>query len=122
MLAWRGHRFGNPEWLAKASFFDQPLVATIMSNMTLWQGSKAEMVTAIAATVGIPFYLGIIHTPIPQLAFYGGFASAAMATGEFVEHSDLARGGWRVFLADSAVWFGVIALLGGAAYLFALIF
>jgi hypothetical protein len=90
--------------------------------MTLWQGSKPELLTAVAATLGIPFYLGIIHTPAPQLVLYGGFASAAMATGEFVEYSDLARGGWRIFLADSLVWFGVIALLGGIAYLFALIF
>ena len=90
--------------------------------MTFWQGSKPELVTAIAATMAIPFYLGFVHTPVPQLALYGGVASAAMATGEFVECKDLAQGGWRAFIADSAIWFGVIALLGGAAYLIALIF
>ena len=90
--------------------------------MTLWQGSKPELLTAIAATLAIPFYLGFVHTPAPQLMLYGGVASAAMATGEFVEHRELAQGGWKVFLADSAIWFAVIALLGGIAYLLALIF
>jgi hypothetical protein len=91
-------------------------------GMTLWQGSKAELVTAIAATLGIPFYLGVIHLPAPQLVLYGGVASAAMATGEFAEYSHLARGGLPVFLMDASIWFGVIALFGGIAYLLALVF
>jgi hypothetical protein len=90
--------------------------------MRLWQGSKAELVTAAAATLAIPFYLGFVHTPAPQLALYGGVASAAMASGEFAEYSDPVLGGWRAFLVDTAVWFGVIAILGTAAYLLASVF
>lgn len=90
--------------------------------MTLWQGSKPELVTAVAAAIGIPFYLGFVHTPVPQLAIYSGIAGAAMATGEFVETPLMRRGGFRLFLADAAVWAGVIGFTGGAAYLLALIF
>ena len=56
-----------------------------LSTMTLWQGSKAELVTAIAAAIGIPFYLGFIHTAVPHLVLYSGVAGTAMATGEFAE-------------------------------------
>jgi hypothetical protein len=90
--------------------------------MTFWQGSKPELVTAVAAAIGLPFYLGFMHTPVPQLAIYSGLAGAAMATGEFVETPLMKRGGFRHFLADAAIWAGVIGLLGGGAYLLALIF
>lgn len=90
--------------------------------MTLWNGSKPELVTAIAAAIGIPFYLGFVHTPLPQLALYSGFAGAAMATGEFVETPLLKRGGLRLFMADAAIWAAVIGLIGGITYVFALIF
>ena len=90
--------------------------------MTFWQGSKPELVTAFAAAIGIPFYLGFVHTPVPQLALYSGIAGAAMATGEFVETPLMKRGGLRLFLADAAIWAGVICLIGGATYLLALIF
>ena len=90
--------------------------------MTFWQGSKPELVTAIAAAIGIPFYLGFVHTPVPQLAIYSGVAGAAMAAGEFVETPLMARGGFRLFFADAAIWASVIALVGATAYLFALIF
>lgn len=90
--------------------------------MTFWQGSKPELVTAITAAIGIPFYLGFVHTPVPQLAIYSGIAGAAMATGEFVETPLMKRGGFRLFLADAAIWAAVIGLVGGGAYLFALIF
>ena len=89
--------------------------------MTLWQGSRAELVTAAAAALGLPFYLGFVHAPVPQLALYSGVAGAAMATGEFVESPMLTRGGLRLFLTDVAVWAAVIGLFGGAAYLLALI-
>lgn len=90
--------------------------------MTLWQGSKAELVTAIAAMVAIPFYLGVIHAGAPQFAVYSGVAGTAMATGEFAEHSSLQTWGFRLFLMDVALWCSGVALLGGAAYLIALIF
>ena len=90
--------------------------------MTLWQGSKAELVTALAAVVGIPFYLGIIHTPMPQLALYSGFAGAAMATGEFAEDPRFRRQGLRLFMADVAVWVALVAVVGSLAYLVARIF
>jgi hypothetical protein len=90
--------------------------------MTLWQGSKAELVTAITAAVGIPFYLGFVHAGPPQLVLYSGVAGAAMATGEFVETPLLKRGGLRLFVADAAIWAATIGLIGGATYLLALIF
>ena len=93
-----------------------------MMVMTLWQGSKAELITATAAAIGLPFYLGFVHTAVPQLVLYSGVAGAAMATGEFAEQAHLKRGGVRLFMADAAIWSAVIALRGGAAYLFALIF
>lgn len=90
--------------------------------MKLWNGSTAELVTAATAAIGIPFYLGLIHFGAPQLVLYSGVAGTAMATGEFVESSQLQRGGWRLFVADAAVWSVVIVLLGGLAYILALIF
>jgi hypothetical protein len=90
--------------------------------MTLWQGSKAELLTAMAAAIGLPFYLGFVHAAVAQLVLYSGVAGAAMATGEFAEQVHLQGGGFRLFIADAAVWAGVIALLGGAAYLCALLF
>ena len=90
--------------------------------MTFWQGSKAELVTAVAAALGIPFYLGLIHTPVSHLALYSGIAGTAMATGEFAETTQLHRAGLRLFFMDAAVWAFVIALLGGLTYLVALIF
>ena len=90
--------------------------------MPLWQGSKPELVTAVAAAIGIPFYLGFVHTPVQQLAIYSGIAGAAMATGEFVETPLMKRGGFRLFLADAVIWAGVVSLVGGATYLVALIF
>jgi len=90
--------------------------------MILWQGSKAELITATAAAIAFPFYLGFVHAPVPQLMIYSGVAGAAMASGEFAEQENLKRGGFRLFMADAAVWAAVIALLGGLAYLLALLF
>lgn len=78
--------------------------------------------TATAAAIGLPFYLGFIHTPVPQLVFYSGVAGAAMASGEFAEQASLERGGFRLFMADTALWVAIIVLLGGSAYLLALLF
>ena len=93
-----------------------------LDAMAFWQGSKPELVTAVAAAIGIPFYLGFVHTSVPQLALYSGVAGAAMATGEFVETPLMKRGGIRLFVADTIIWAMVIGLIGGLAYLFALIF
>jgi hypothetical protein len=90
--------------------------------MRLWQGSKAQLVTAIAAAIGIPFYLGFVHTPLPQLVLYTGVAGAAMATGDYVETPMLKNFGVRLFLTDAALWAAVIATIGAVAYLVALIF
>jgi len=90
--------------------------------MTLWQGSSAELVTAVVAAVAIPFYLGFVHAAAPHLVMYSGVAGAAMATGEFVENPRPDRWGVRLFIANVAVWSVAIAFLGGAAYLIALIF
>lgn len=90
--------------------------------MTLWQGTKVELVAAATAAIAIPFYLGLIHLPAPQLVVYSGVAGAAMATGEYVESQPVQRGGWRLFMVNAAVWFVAIGLFGGCAYLVALIF
>jgi hypothetical protein len=31
---------------------------------------QPELVTAVAAAIGIPFYLGFVHTPVQQLAIF----------------------------------------------------
>lgn len=90
--------------------------------MEIWQGSKAEFITASAAVIAFPFYLGFVHTPSALLALYAGVAGAAMATGEFAEKAHLRHGGFRLFLADVAIWALIIGVLGGATYLFALLF
>ena len=90
--------------------------------MTLWQGSKAQLLTAAAAAIGIPFYLGFVHTPVPQLVLYSGVAGAAMATGDYVESPQIRSYGVRLFVADAAVWATAIAVFGAAAYAIALIF
>jgi hypothetical protein len=83
--------------------------------MALWNGSKPEIVTALAASIGIPFW-GFVH------AHYFGVAGAAMATGEFVETPLMSLGGLPLFMADAGIWAAVIGLIGGLTYLFALIF
>lgn len=84
--------------------------------------SQPEAVAVFAAALAIPFYLGIIHLPVSQLLLYSGAASAAMTTGEFIEAPERRKGGARIFILDSALWFAMIASIGGAAYLIALIF
>jgi hypothetical protein len=78
--------------------------------------------TALAAVFGIPFYLGLIHLPVGQLVLYSGVASSAMATGQYIDTPSAIRGGVQTFLGEWGLWFGLIALLGGFAYLIALIF
>lgn len=77
---------------------------------------------AVAAALGLPFYLGLVHVPITQLALYSGVASTAMATGQFVDTPVDQRGGLPVFLYEVALWFGLVAVGGGLSYLVALIF
>lgn len=81
-----------------------------------------EALAAFAAVLAIPFYFGIVHLPVPQLLLYSGAASAAMTTGEFMETPERRKGGARIFLLDTALWFTLIASVGGAMYLIALIF
>ena len=90
--------------------------------MTLWQGSKPELATALAAALCLPFYLGFVHAPVPQLVLYSGVAGAAMATGELVETPAIRAHGLRLFLMDAAIWAVVIGLFGAMAYAVALIF
>ena len=90
--------------------------------MTLWQGSRVHLAAAITAAVGIPFYLGLVHTPIVQLALYSGVAGTAMAAGDFAENPGVQRAGLRLFFADVMVWATVVGLLGSLAYVLALIF
>lgn len=80
------------------------------------------LLTALAAVFGFPFYLGLIHLPVSQLFLYSGVASSAMATGQYMDAPTDSRGGMQAFLGEWSLWFGLIILLGGFAYLIALIF
>ena len=80
------------------------------------------LLTAVAAVLGIPFYLGLIHLPLVQLFAYSGVASTAMATGQFVDAPREERGGIHAFLSELGLWFALIFLCGGLAYLAALVF
>ena len=78
--------------------------------------------TALAAVLGLPFYLGLIHLPVGHLVLYSGVASSAMATGQYIDTPSDIRGGVQSFLGELSLWFALIVLLGGFAYLVALIF
>lgn len=80
------------------------------------------LVTAVAAVLGIPFYLGLVHMPLAQVFAYSSVASAAMATGQFVDTPQDERGGAQLFLGELGLWFVAIVLFGGASYMIALIF
>ena len=96
--------------------------APVEENMVKRRVSQPEAFAVFAAALAIPFYLGIVHSPVPQLLLYSGAASAAMTTGEFVETPERRRGGARIFILDMAVWFALIASVGSVVYLIALIF
>lgn len=78
--------------------------------------------TAAAAALGIPFYLGLIHLPVAQLLVYSGIAGTAMAAGQYVDTPTDERGGTQSFLLELGLWFALIMICGGLAYLVALIF
>ena len=80
------------------------------------------LVTALLAVLGFPFYLGLVHLPVAQLAIYSGVASTAMATGQYADTPSNQRGGMGVFLTECGLWFLLVAAGGGLAYLIALIF
>jgi hypothetical protein len=80
------------------------------------------LVTAVAAAICFPFYLGLVHLPLAQFALYSGVASTAMATGQFVDTPTDQRGGLAVFLSEWGLWFTLVSVAGGLAYLAALIF
>lgn len=93
----------------------------------LIQGATSEkrypaLVAALAAVLGIPFYMGLIHVPLAQMFVYTGVASTAMATGQFIDTPKEARGDAHLFLGELGLWFAAIVLFGGMAYLIALIF
>lgn len=90
--------------------------------MKHWRASLAELLTAIAAAVVIPFYMGFIHLGVPQLLLYSGGAGAAMAAGEWIETPAEIRSGLTAFLYECLVWAVVVGFIGGLVYLFALIF
>jgi hypothetical protein len=43
-------------------------------------------------------------------------AGAAMAAGEFFEHSDVQHGGIRLLAAGAAVWATIVGIFGSFAY------
>lgn len=80
------------------------------------------MLAALAAVLGLRFYMGLIHVPLAQMFVYTGVASTAMATGQFVDTPRGERGDARLFLGELGLWFSAIVLFGGMSYLVALIF
>ena len=90
--------------------------------MQNWRTSLAELLTAIAAAIIIPFYMGFVHAGVPQLLLYSGGAGAAMAAGEWIESPAEARAGLIAFIYECLLWAMVVAVIGSAVYLFALIF
>jgi hypothetical protein len=90
-------------------------------RLTLWNGSVAELITMTAVVVALPFYLGLIHIGIPLFVSYSAVAGAAMATGEFLEYSDV-RYGLSVLLQGAAVWMAIVGSCGSLVYGLALLF
>ena len=90
--------------------------------MNHWRASFAELLTAIAAAIVIPFYLGFVHLGIPQLLLYFGGAGTAMAAGEWIESPAETRAGITAFVYECLVWTTVVLIIGSLVYLFALIF
>jgi hypothetical protein len=90
--------------------------------MTHWRASIAELLTAIAAAIVIPFYLGFVHFGVPHLLLYFGGAGTAMAAGEWIESPAEARAGITAFAYECLVWTTVVLIIGSLVYLFALIF
>lgn len=82
----------------------------------------AALVAALAAVLGIPFYMGLVHVPLAQMFVYTGVASTAMATGQFVDTPKEERGDAHLFLGELGLWFAAIVLFGGISYLVALMF
>jgi hypothetical protein len=89
---------------------------------TVSEKRYVALVTAAAAVLGIPFYFGLIHLPLAQLFIYSGVASTAMAAGQYVDGPKEERGGRQIFLSELGLWFALIFVCGGMAYLAALIF
>ena len=84
--------------------------------------ASAELVAIFTAVLAIPFYLGIVHWPVPQMLLYSGAASATMTTGGFLDESKRFAAGLKVFFFEMLLWLAIIIPLGGLAYLIALIF
>jgi hypothetical protein len=84
--------------------------------------SPSELVAALAALVGIPFYLGFAHFSGTQLLLYSGLAGTGMAAGEYLETPSALRGDWKSFAQAATLWIPLATLIGGLVYLAALLF
>jgi hypothetical protein len=80
------------------------------------------LVTAAVAVIGLPFYLGLTHVSPIQLALYSGVASTAMAAGQYADSPTSERGSTELLLWEAGLWFTLICIGGGLAYLIALVF
>ena len=80
------------------------------------------LVTAVAAVLGIPFYMGLIHLSLAHMFVYSGVASTAMAAGQYADTPDDERGGLQLFVGEIGLWFALIFLAGGISYLVAWLF
>jgi len=80
------------------------------------------LLTALAAVLGIPFYLGLVHLSLAHMFVYSGVASTAMAAGQYVDTPREERGGAQLFVGELGLWFALILLVGGLSYLIAWLF
>jgi len=77
---------------------------------------------APAALIFAPFYLGLIHAPLRSIQFYPMAAGVVLAFGTRLDIKGV-EGDRRWIGADSfATWTLLTTVIGGIAYLVALIF
>lgn len=80
------------------------------------------LVTAVAAVLGIPFYMGLVHLSLAHMFVYSGVASTAIAAGQYADTPKDERGGLQLFVGEMGLWFALIILVGGIAYFIAWLF
>jgi hypothetical protein len=80
------------------------------------------LVAAVAAVLGIPFYMGLVHLSLSHMFVYSGIAGTAMAAGQYADTPKDERGGLQLFVGELGLWFALILFAGGVSYLVAWIF
>jgi hypothetical protein len=74
------------------------------------------MITAFAVIIAIPAYLGAIEFAAWRSFIYSAVAASGMAAGEYVDASRRKRGSIAVYVQTALLWWLVVIVLGGFAY------